>query len=73
MIVGKIRKWGNSLGVIIPKEEVEKLELEEGNEIAMEIERKGNPLRELFGFGSDDHITKRELQESRRELESKWS
>jgi len=39
---GKIRKVGNSLGVILPKQLIDELHLKTGDKIA--IERKGNNL-----------------------------
>ena len=39
MIVGKIRKVGNSLVVTVPKEEAEELELREGDLVTMEIRK----------------------------------
>ena len=71
MIAAKTRKWGNSLGIIIPKEEVENLNLKENQIVILEITKKENPLKELFGFGKDDKITKEDFLETRRLLESK--
>ena len=51
MIISKTRKWGSSLGVVIPKEAVKELKLRENEEIALEITKKENPLKELFGMG----------------------
>ncbi len=39
MVVGKIRKVGNSLVVTVPKEEAEELELREGDLVTMEIRK----------------------------------
>ncbi len=72
MIVGKIRKWGNSIGLLIPKEEAVNLSLKENQEVAVEITKKENPLKELFGFGRDNKITKKDVSETRRLLESRW-
>ena len=49
MIVTKTRRWGNSLGIIIPKEEAETLNLKEDQEVVIDITKKENPLKELFG------------------------
>ena len=72
MIVGKIRKWGNSIGLLIPKEEARSLDLMEDQEVAVEITKKGNPLKELFGFGRKNKITRKEFLETRKSLESRW-
>lgn len=72
MIVGKIKKWGNSIGLLIPKEEAVSLNLKENQEVSVEITKKENPLKELFGFGRNNKITKEDVSETRRLLESKW-
>ncbi len=72
MITGKIRKWGNSIALLIPKEEARSLDLREYQEVAVEITKKDNPLRELFGFGRKSKITRKEFLEARKSLESKW-
>lgn len=72
MIIGTIRKWGNSMGLLISKEEARNLNLREDQEVAVEITIRGNPLRELFGFGRKNKITRKEFLEARKGLESKW-
>ena len=71
MIAAKKRKWGNSLGIIIPKEEVENLNLKENQIVILEITKKENPLKELFGFGKLKKPTEELLKEI-REKESKY-
>ncbi|MBI2908869.1 MAG: hypothetical protein HYX92_14595 [Chloroflexi bacterium] len=39
MILGKIRKVGNSLVVTVPREEADALELHEGDLVAMDIQK----------------------------------
>jgi hypothetical protein len=43
----EVRKWGNSKAVIIPSEEVDKLELDVGDKIDFSITKK----EEIDGFG----------------------
>lgn len=69
MISGKIKKWGNSFGVLIPKQEVERMHLAENQEVTIEVTKKENPLRELFGFGKRNKISRDEFLETRRMLE----
>ena len=71
MIAAKTRKWGNSLGIIIPKDEVESLNLKEDQTVIVEITKKENPLKELFGSAKFKKPTKELLQEL-REKESKY-
>ena len=70
MIVGKVKKWGNSMGFLIPKEEVERMHLMENQEVAVEITKKENPLKELFGFSEGNKITRKEFLKARKLLES---
>ena len=72
MIICKTRKWGSSMGLLIPKQEVVNLGLKEDQEVVVEITKKENPLKELFGFGKGRKITKRQIRENRKLLESKW-
>lgn len=72
MLIGKIRKWGNSIALLIPKDEAISLNLRENQEVAVEITKKDNPLKELFGFGRKDKITRKEFLEARKSYESKW-
>ena len=62
MIISKTRKWGSSLGVVIPKQVVKELKLRENEEVAFEITKKENPLKELFGMG------KGKIKESTEEI-----
>ena len=43
-----IKKWGNSLGIVIPKEAVEKEELKENDKIKIKI-RKEFDYSDVFG------------------------
>ncbi len=68
----KTRKWGNSIGIVIPGEEVERLKLKENEEVMIQIAKKENPLKELFGTLKTKKTAEELLQETRKELESKW-
>lgn len=72
MIETVTKKWGSSLGVIIPREEVNNLNLKSGEEIVIRIEKKSNVLKELFGSMNFDKKTEVLLKETRGELEGKW-
>ncbi|MCH8003157.1 MAG: AbrB/MazE/SpoVT family DNA-binding domain-containing protein [Nanoarchaeota archaeon] len=50
MIEAKVRKWGNSLGLIIPKETVEKEHIKEKEKLKFLIIRDSNVLKETFGM-----------------------
>ena len=70
MLITKTRKWGNSLGVRIPKNAVKEMKLRVNQEIAIEIKPKENVLKELFGFarGKINKSTEDILKESRKNL-----
>ncbi|HLG23403.1 MAG TPA: AbrB/MazE/SpoVT family DNA-binding domain-containing protein [Candidatus Nanoarchaeia archaeon] len=36
----KIKKWGNSLGIIIPRKVAEQIDLKEGEEVSVDIIKK---------------------------------
>ena len=44
----QIRKWGNSVGIVLPKELVEREQLKEEDKIFVEIVKKAD-LRKIFG------------------------
>ncbi len=68
----KTKKWGNSVGLIIPNEAIEKLNIKPEEEIVIEIEKKNNALKEMFGTMSSKKTAKQILDETRREMRSKW-
>ena len=46
----KLRRWGNSFGIIIPQKSILNHKFKEGDEITLILnERKSNVLRETFG------------------------
>jgi len=68
----KTRKWGNSIGIIIPKETAENLNIKPGEEVILEIQKRGNVLKELFGAVKFNRPTNKLIREVRKDLESKW-
>ena len=70
MLITKTRRWGNSLGVRIPKDAVKEMKLRENQEIVIEIKPKENVLKELFGFakGKINKSTEEILKEARKNL-----
>ena len=69
MFVCKTKKWGNSIGLLVPKQEARKLNLQENREVAVDIIVKDNPFQELFGFGNRKKITREDFLEIRKLLE----
>lgn len=69
----KTRQWGNSIGIVIPRQTVERLNIRADEEIVVEIHKKHNVLKELWGAFKLKKSTEIILKEAREELESKWS
>lgn len=63
----KLRKWGNSFGVVVPINFVEKEGAKEGDElvILMRKEEKRNILRETFGT----HKFKKPVEQMMKEMD----
>ena len=68
----KIRQWGNSIGIVIPTDVAERLRLRADEEVVVEIQKKENVLKELWGEFRFKKPTKQLIREARRDLESKW-
>jgi len=68
----KTKKWGNSIGVIIPSGTVEELKIKPDEKIVIEVRKKENILREMFGKAKFNKPTEQVLKEVREELKSKW-
>ena len=45
----EIKKWGNSLGVVLPKNLVEEMNLEVSQKIDIQVIKKGN-IKDLYGI-----------------------
>jgi antitoxin component of MazEF toxin-antitoxin module len=59
----KVKKWGNSLGIIIPKTIIDKEKLKENNEIIITIQPKRfTTVRDIFG------ILKRKSKKNTQEI-----
>lgn len=66
----KTRKWGNSIGIIIPKEVVKREKLKSGQEISILILKNSGILKRTFGSMRDriKEPTQRIMDELDREL-----
>jgi len=60
----KVRRIGNSLGIVIPSDEVAKHGIAEGDVVELEIERKVN-LKEIFGSLKFSQATQKMKEEAR--------
>ncbi len=66
MLTCKVKKWGNSLGVVIPNGKAKEMGIRPEDTIIIRVERKENPLRELYGALPLLKPTKKVLHEARR-------
>ncbi|MBI2651991.1 hypothetical protein HYX00_00875 [Candidatus Woesearchaeota archaeon] len=69
MLNAKIKQIGNSVGIIIPKDIAKGMSLKPETEVVVEIKKKSNVLRELFG--ALPKLKDIDLKEVRKDLGSK--
>ena len=68
-VVAEVKKWGNSLGIVIPKEKANKLSISEKDKIIVEISR----MQKIDAFGITKGAGKfKEEELIRGEFDSKW-
>ena len=72
IIEAELKQWGNSIGVIIPREALNVERAKAGEKIVLKFKKKENPLKELWGFGKGKKLTQKARLENRKMLESKW-
>ncbi|MBN2067215.1 MAG: AbrB/MazE/SpoVT family DNA-binding domain-containing protein [Candidatus Diapherotrites archaeon] len=65
-ITSQVRRWGRSVGVVIPKEAAEKAHIKTGDKVRLLIMGK-NPLHETFGILKLKRPTEEILKEVDRE------
>ncbi|MBI3034350.1 AbrB/MazE/SpoVT family DNA-binding domain-containing protein [Candidatus Woesearchaeota archaeon] len=49
MTIATLRKWGNSLGIVLPKSVIEERQLKEGDEVFLTDVLKVTDLSDFFG------------------------
>jgi antitoxin component of MazEF toxin-antitoxin module len=62
----KLRQWGNSYGVVIPKDIIEKEGLKKGEDIEISV-RRVSDIRRLFG-----KYTFNDLQTQKEKMRKGW-
>jgi antitoxin component of MazEF toxin-antitoxin module len=66
---GKLRKWGNSFGIVVPQRVVEKEHVEVGDDLTILITKIKKPdLRKLFGTHKFSKPVEQLMRESDEEL-----
>lgn len=68
----KTKRWGNSIGIVIPQETVEALGIKQDEFIIVDVQKKENVLRELFGNLKFKKTATELLKKVRKDLEGKW-
>ena len=66
-VEAKVRKWGRSFGVVIPKEMIKEERIKENETITLLIGKRKNVLREVFGTFKFKKSTEEMLRESDKE------
>ncbi|MBI2085123.1 MAG: AbrB/MazE/SpoVT family DNA-binding domain-containing protein [Candidatus Aenigmarchaeota archaeon] len=66
-----VKKWGSSLGVVIPIEVVKQKGLREGDTVVLEISKK-NTIREIFGSLKHNKLDSQKIKDNLRKEWSKW-
>ncbi len=68
-IKSKLRRWGNSLGIVVPQKIIENENVREGDEIIILLSKeKDNVLREMFGTFKFKEPVERLMKEVDNEL-----
>lgn len=65
-IKSKLRKWGNSFGLVVPQKAVEEENFREGDEITVLLSGKRPNLKKLFGA----HKFKEPVEEIMKQIDN---
>ena len=66
-VEAKVRKWGRSFGVVIPKEKIKDEGIKENETIRLLVSKKTNVLKETFGTFKFKKSTQEMLDEIDKE------
>jgi antitoxin component of MazEF toxin-antitoxin module len=65
----KLRRWGNSFGIVVPQKIIESEKVKEGDEVVIFLKKEeSNPLRESFGTFKFKKSTDEIMKEIDQEL-----
>ncbi|MBS3077248.1 AbrB/MazE/SpoVT family DNA-binding domain-containing protein [Candidatus Pacearchaeota archaeon] len=67
-IKAKLRRWGNSFGIVVPQKAIEQTKAKEGDEITVLFKRDKPNLRKLFGAHKFSKPTEQLMKEMDEEL-----
>jgi len=73
----KLRAWGNSIGVVLPKDALKEENLEVNDEVEIIVKKKSNLLKEAFGKlknakAKSNKSNEKLLKDINKELESRF-
>ena len=73
----KLKAWGNSVGVVLPKEALKEEGLAVNDEVEITLKKKSNPLKDAFGKlkefkAKSSKSTEEMLKEVDEELKSRF-
>ena len=67
-VKSKLRRWGNSFGIVVPQKTVEETKVKEGDVITIIIHNEKPNLRKLFGSHKFSKPTEKLIKEMDEEL-----
>ncbi|MBI2575165.1 AbrB/MazE/SpoVT family DNA-binding domain-containing protein [Candidatus Woesearchaeota archaeon] len=68
--VAKLKKWGGSIGVVIPKKMLDSQNLKQGDEVSLDIRPKAT-LKDLFGIWKGKELDAQKIKDEIREEEKR--
>jgi len=69
-ILTRLRRWGNSMGIVVPREALINQNLKEGEEVMVEIEKRTD-ISDVFGSLKDWKINAQKFKDETRKQEAK--
>lgn len=70
MVKAKLRSWGNSFGIVVPKNVVDEQRLKEGDEVLIEV-KPTMTLKDMFGSFKDWKLDAQKFKDERRKEDKK--
>lgn len=69
----KLRKWGNSFGIVVPQQAIINAQAKEGDELTILLKKdEDNVLKEMFNSFKFKKSPDKILKEVDKELENEW-
>lgn len=70
-IKSKLRRWGNSFGIVVPQKAVEEENAKEGDEVTILMRKNKPDLRKMFGALKGWKIDSQKFKDEIRKEEAK--